>query len=87
VLPSWPARFQNADFIVLFKRIVKENLPAHFDADIYLLDPGRLAEFEDVYGRWLAMKSSETIDYKELDMLSLQLIQTISRIKAGYKVA
>ena len=87
VLPSWPARFQNADFIVLFNRIVKENLPAHFNADIYLLDPGRLAEFEDVYGRWLAMKSSEDIDYRELDMLSVQLIQTISRLKAGSRVA
>jgi hypothetical protein len=87
VLPSWPARFQNADFIVLFNRIVKENLPAHFNADIYLLDPGRLAEFEDVYGRWLAMKSSEDIDYRELDMLSVQLIQTISRLKAGTRVA
>lgn len=87
VLPSWPARFQNADFIVLFKRLVKENLPAHFDADIFLLDPGRLSEFEDVYGRWLAMKSEEKPDLRELDMLSIQLIQTISRLKAGYSVA
>ncbi len=86
-LPSWPARFQNADFISLFKRLVKENMPAHFDADIFLLDPGRLAEFEDVYGKWLAMKSAEKQDFKELDMLSVQLIQTISRLRAKYNVA
>jgi hypothetical protein len=87
VLPAWPARFQNADFIHLFKRLVKEHMPAHFDADIYLLDPGRLSEFEDVYGKWLAMKSAEKQDLKELDMLSLQLIQTISRLKSRHGAA
>ena len=87
ILPSWPARFQNADFIALFRRLVKENLPAHFNADIHLLDPGRLAEFEDLYGRWLGMKSQENPDYGELDMLSLQLMQTIARLKSRQRAA
>jgi len=83
ILPDWPVRFQNDEFQALFKSLVLQNLPAHFDAHVLLLDPMRLAAFEDLYGRWLSTKSKQQSTFQEIDSLSLQMIQTLNRIRLG----
>jgi len=81
ILPSWPTRFQNQDFITLFKSIVSENIPAHFNANIYLLDPEKLSKFEEIFGKWLHLKSQEGGDLKSIDILSVQLTQILEQLK------
>jgi hypothetical protein len=83
LLPSWPARFQNEEFTGLFIRLLQENIPAHFSADIYMLDPIQMSVFEDIYSRWLHVRAQSRSDFKELDMLSTQLIQTLGRFKSS----
>jgi hypothetical protein len=83
LLPAWPARFQNEEFIGLFRRLLQENIPAHFSADIYLLDPLQMSIFEDVYSRWLHVRAQSRSDFRELDLLSRQLIQTLGRFKSS----
>lgn len=81
ILPSWPTRFQNHDFITLLKSIVAENIPAHFNANIYLLDPEKLANFEEVFGNWLQLKAQESPKLRDIDNLSLQLTQILLKLK------
>lgn len=81
ILPSWPSRFQNEEFITLFRGLVSENIPAHFTAEVYLLDPEKLSAFEDLFGKWLQMKTKDMDDYSELDMLSVQIIQMLTRLR------
>jgi hypothetical protein len=83
LLPGWPARFQNEEFIGLFRRLLQENIPAHFSADLYLLDPLQMSVFEDVYSRWLHVRAQSRTDFRELDLLSRQLIQTLGRFKTS----
>ena len=83
LLPAWPARFQNEEFIGLFRRLLQENMPAHFSADIYLLDALQMSIFEDVYSRWLHVRTQSRSDFRELDLLSRQLIQTLGRFKSS----
>jgi hypothetical protein len=83
LLPAWPARFQNEEFIGLFRRLLQENIPAHFAADIYLLDPLQMSVFEDVYSQWLHVRAQSRTDFRELDLLSRQLIQTLGRFKSS----
>lgn len=81
ILPSWPTRFQNHDFITLLKSIVAENIPAHFNANIYLLDPEQLSNFEEVFGNWLQLKAQESTNLRDIDNLSLQLTQILLKLK------
>jgi len=82
ILPDWPVRFQNDEFQHLFRRLILENLPAHFDARIHWLDPVRLAVFEDLFQRWLAAKARPQSTLREVDMLSLGMIQTLAGLRA-----
>jgi hypothetical protein len=82
ILPDWPVRFQNDEFQALFRRLVLENLPAHFDARIHWLDPVSLAAFEDLYQRWLAAKAKPQSNLRDVDMLSLGMIQTLAGLRA-----
>jgi hypothetical protein len=81
ILPAWPSRFQNKEFIRLFRNIVSENIPAHFNANIYLLDPEKLSRFEEIFGKWLQVKCQEHSDLKDVDILSVQLIQILAQLK------
>lgn len=83
LLPAWPARFQNEEFIGLFRRLLQENIPAHFSVDLYQLDPLQMSIFEDVYSRWLHVRAQSRTDFRELDLLSRQLIQTLGRFKSS----
>ncbi|NDC77866.1 MAG: hypothetical protein EBZ67_08345, partial [Chitinophagia bacterium] len=82
ILPDWPVRFQNDEFQALLRRLVLENLPAHFDARIYWLDPVSLAAFEDLYQRWLAAKAKPQSILRDIDMLSLGMIQTLAGLRS-----
>jgi hypothetical protein len=66
---------------MLFKSIVSENIPAHFNANIYLLDPEKLSKFEEIFGKWLHLKSQESTDLKDIDILSVQLTQILAQLK------
>lgn len=82
ILPDWPVRFQNDEFQALLRRLVLENLPAHVNAHIHWLDPVRLAAFEDLYQRWLAAKARPQSTLREVDRLSLAMVQTLTGLRA-----
>lgn len=81
ILPSWPSRFGNDEFIQRFKGLIRENIPAHFSADIYLLDPESMFRFEELYLKWLKAKSSQEKDIVLVDQLSVRIIQLLVECK------
>ena len=78
ICPSWPARFQNTEFISLFKLYIKKYIPAHIDFNFFLLNLKEISVFEDIYFNWLKKKSKKS---KDLDKYSIQLIQLINNYK------
>ena len=78
ICPNWPARFQNTEFISLFKLYIKKYIPAHIDFNFFLLNLKEISVFEDIYFNWLKKKSKKS---KDLDKYSIQLIQLINNYK------
>jgi hypothetical protein len=83
LMPNWPYRFSNEEFIQRVRQQIKENLPAHFTADLYLLDPERMMQFEELFAAWLKTKSSSTSSLAELDLLSIRLLQFLDECKTN----
>ena len=79
VLPDWPYRFQNSEFLDHFKEQIDYFIPAHIKFDIYLLGVDNLALFEETYLKWL--KSKMERNYDTSDIMSLQLIQLLQSYK------
>ncbi len=79
VLPDWPYRFQNSEFLDNFKEQIDYFIPAHIKFDIYLLEVDNLALFEETYLKWL--KSKMERNYDTSDIMSLQLIQLLQSYK------
>ncbi len=75
VCPNWPARFQNMEFISLFKSYVKKFLPLHISFQFFMLDLKSMSNFEKIYFNWLNLKSTKSDD---LDNYSIQLIQLLN---------
>lgn len=53
VFPGWTARCSDAGFRQMAEDLVVENCPAHVFPTFYWLGYGEMAEFEDLYLRWL----------------------------------
>ncbi|RDU97546.1 hypothetical protein [Trinickia dinghuensis] len=56
LFPNWPARFQSDEFKRFAERLVRENSPAHVQADCYWLDFGQMWSFESSYEAWACAK-------------------------------
>ena len=56
VFPNWTRRFQNLEFVELFKKLVGENTPAHIHINFIPLTLGKMKEFEDLYFSWVAIR-------------------------------
>ncbi len=83
ILPNWPSRFGNEEFIHRFKGLIKENIPAHFTAHVYLLDPATMYRFEDLYSKWLKAKASDNQPLSTIDQLSARIIQLLVECKTN----
>lgn len=83
VLPAWPYRFSNEEFIDRLKQKIKEHLPAHFTADLYLLDPERMMRFEELFAAWLKTKALLSSTLSEVDLLSIRLLQFFEECKTS----
>ena len=79
VLPDWPYRFQNSEFLDHLKEQIDYFIPAHIKFDIYLLEVDKLVLFEETYLKWL--KSKMESNYDTSDIMSLQLIQLLQSYK------
>ena len=81
ILPNWPSRFSNNEFIQRFKVLIMDNIPAHFSADIYLLDPESMFRFEGLYTKWLKAKVLQEKEIEKVDQLSVEIIQLLVECK------
>ena len=45
ICPSWPARFQNSEFISLFKLYIKKYIPAHIGFNFFVLNIKEMSVF------------------------------------------
>ena len=75
VLPNWPFRFQNNEFLDHFREQIDHFIPAHIKFEIYLLEVDKLALFEETFLNWLKSKMDGDNDVS--DLMSLQLIQLL----------
>ena len=80
ILPNWPFRFQNNEFLDYFKEQLDQFIPAHINFKIYLLDVDQLVLFEDTYMKWLKCKMESNND--DSDIMSMQLIQLLQSYKS-----
>jgi hypothetical protein len=53
VFPSWPARFQYAEFRSFAEELIRENTPAHYNIYFRWLGVADMHAFEDYYYPWL----------------------------------
>ena len=75
ILPNWPFRFQNNEFMDYFKQQINHFIPAHVKFEIYLLELDQLAHFEETYLNWIKSKMDRNNDVS--DLMSMQLIQLL----------
>jgi len=62
IIPNWPARFQDTQFLGILKETIGEHLPAHIVPKFVLLDLEEMDKFENLYFNWskhLSDKNSE----------------------------
>lgn len=59
IFPSWPARFQDASFKTLARKIFKEECPAHIKISTLWLPISRMKEFDRLYFDWLDISKKE----------------------------
>ena len=77
ILPNWPFRFQNNEFLDHLKEEINHFIPAHIKFEIYLLEVDKLVLFEETYLKWLKSKMDRNNDVS--DLMSMQLIQLLQR--------
>ena len=77
ILPNWPFRFQNNEFLDHLKEQINHFIPAHIKFEIYLLEVDKLVLFEETYLKWLKSKMDRNNDVS--DLMSMQLIQLLKR--------
>lgn len=77
ILPNWPFRFQNNEFLDHLKEQINHFIPAHIKFEIYLLEVDKLVLFEETYLKWLKSKMDRNNDVS--DLMSMQLIQLLQR--------
>ena len=75
ILPNWPFRFQNNEFMDYLKQQINHFIPAHVKFEIYLLELDQLAHFEETYLNWIKSKMDRNNDVS--DLMSMQLIQLL----------
>ena len=80
IIPNWPFRFQNNEFMGYLNKLMDKFIPAHIKCNVYPLDINQIALFEDTYLNWLKSKMNQKNDVS--DTLSLQLIQLLKSYKS-----
>ncbi|TQV87430.1 hypothetical protein [Aliikangiella coralliicola] len=58
VVPYWPQRFQDMDFRRFFEDTLRKEVPAHIHLKICWVDQEAMDNFEDVFFRWLKLKTT-----------------------------
>ncbi len=80
VLPSWPVRFQNASFRMMFENIVYEHAPIHIRSEVYWLNYDVVHLFEAYYFKWLELLSDATV-IEERMYQAYQLITMLQELQ------
>ncbi|TKC88719.1 hypothetical protein FAZ69_13280 [Trinickia terrae] len=84
LLPDWPVRFQNDEFKRFAERLVRENCPAHVQADCYWLSFAQMERFEHRYEAWASAKYKSVHDahqeYQALDERSGSLREFLQHL-------
>jgi len=57
---------------------------AHQSATIFFINPQEMFRFESLYSEWLFLKNQDQLDFKKIDVLSLQLIQLLRSFQSVY---
>lgn len=86
ILPYWQGRFTNADFRKFFERKIRLEAPAHIFLTICWVSNAHMAEFEEMYKRWLLENARDVKDPVQLSIALNNLIDIMSRIRNVYPV-
>lgn len=83
ILPSWPVRFQNESFRMMFENIVYEHLPIHLVAKVYWLDYKVVHLFEAYYFRWQELMIDDQ-GHEDRVYQAYQLITMLQELEQQY---
>lgn len=82
--PSWPARFQNAEFVEILRKTIRREVPAHVHIHFIPMGVHEMKEFEDAYSDWLHARSKEVPVTRNINGKAKVLAGIIARhIKAS----
>jgi hypothetical protein len=80
VFPAWTARFNDEGFRRLAEETVQLNCPAHIYPEFHWLEFGKMREFEDLYKKWLNVRSDSDSNHQEIDATAKPLIRFLLKI-------
>jgi hypothetical protein len=83
VFPSWPARFQRAEFKNLIHEFVMLESPAHIFVNILWLDLTEMETFEKAYKEWMFYRTTEDSSDPRLKEAARHLLGLIMLYSKG----
>ena len=83
ILPSWPVRFQNSSFRMMFENIVYEQAPIHTVSNIYWLNYEIVHLFEAYYFKWLELLTDDDA-IEDRIYQAYQLITMLQELQEQY---
>ena len=83
VFPSWPARFQRAEFKNLIHEFVMLESPAHIFVNILWLDLTEMETFEKAYKEWMFYRTTEDPSDAKLKEAARHLLGLIMLYSKG----
>jgi hypothetical protein len=85
VLPAYAPRLLNLGFRTYCERTIRMESPAHVFVKICWVSNEQLAEFQDAYKEWLALKASGSVDTDNIKLN--RLVTILTALKSIYPVA
>jgi uncharacterized protein YegP (UPF0339 family) len=80
VVPYWSDRFQNMDFRRFFEETLRKEIPAHIHIKVCWVDQLTMENFEQVFFRWLKLKSTRVYTHPALLTNNQLLIDEQNRL-------
>ncbi|MCH2233069.1 MAG: hypothetical protein MK078_02365 [Crocinitomicaceae bacterium] len=79
VMPSWPTRFQDANFKEFFSGLIYKELPIHLVAQDYWLNFNEMKKFEAIYIPWIESFANDIKTQKESSLELVKFIQLLDQ--------
>ncbi len=73
ILPAWPARFKDNAFKKMVEHVFRANAAAHIHLSFIWLNVFEMKDFEELYKKWLSVKTSPDYNPDQLNGLSYAL--------------